>query len=902
MARTWKTVFEFIGAHTIDKGCEYTHTSLLSPAVSFYVPADHQEAFYKLYEQAINNKDDLYITEKNRHIGPLVIDLDFRFKPQPQPQLQLQLQPQQPPIEQSTSDAAPAAPVRQYSPELIRKVVHVYATELAKLINMADNTTFYVMEKSSPSICKNLIKDGIHIVVPEAVAKASVKHLLRQAVMPLLKPIMEKIGSINPIEDIVDESIIERNNWFMYGSKKRGSEPYVVTRVFVWNRTQHKVKEKDLGEIQPSYDFRLFSIRNKHKETQIKVEATDLIEEFEQKQEETKRNMSITKKIVGVDQNNRHCIVENIEEVERLIDLLSIKRVDKYDDWIRLGWCLRNIDDRLVTKWESFSAQSPKYRAGECTRLWCRMKEGSLGIGSLHMWARADNPEEYGKIMQNDLRHLLYQSASMTHYDIAKVVHHMYKQDFVCGSYKNRFWYEFRNHRWNVTDSGLGLRMKLSDEVWKTYKHEGIEFTQKAIQAVNQADRDRYDDFSKKMNEISTKLRNSCFKENIMKECSELFYVEKFEDKLDANTHIIGFQNGVYDLERQEFRDGRPDDFITFCTGTNWIEYNEHAPVMYDIHEYLTQVLTVNAVKEYVLKLFATFISGQVKEQKFYIWTGSGSNSKSKLVELFEKSFGDYCCKFPVTMLTGKRVASNAANSELARAKGKRFACLQEPSEDEHINIGLMKELSGGDKIMARALYKEPFEFCPQFKMLLLCNHLPHVPSDDGGTWRRIRVVEFRSKFCDNPDPTNPLEFPIDYDLSDKMDDWREHFCALLIHYYKKYQVEGITEPADVMQCTIDYKSQNDHMAHFIITHIEKKDTAFLTIDEAHVVLRNWIKDDSIPIKLMSKPDFEKHLIKTLGKCVLYNHMKGFKGYRLKTVYAPGEEAVAETEVEVESE
>jgi hypothetical protein len=97
------------------------------------------------------------------------------------------------------------------------------------------------------------------------------------------------------------------------------------------------------------------------------------------------------------------------------------------------------------------------------------------------------------------------------------------------------------------------------------------------------------------------------------------------------------------------------------------------------------------------------------------------SNSKSKLVELYEKAFGEYCCKFPITLLTMKRAASNAATSELARAKGKRFASLQEPSEGEQINCGFMKELSGGDKIMARSLFKEPIEFVPQFKMALLC-------------------------------------------------------------------------------------------------------------------------------------------------------------------------------------
>jgi P4 family phage/plasmid primase-like protien len=482
----------------------------------------------------------------------------------------------------------------------------------------------------------------------------------------------------------------------------------------------------------------------------------------------------------------------------------------------------------------------------------------------------------------------------MTHYDIAKVIYQLYQQDFVCSSFKNKTWYEFKGHRWVETDCGLGLRVKFSEEVWKVYKCESMEYNQKAVNCNNNTDQETFSKVARKLDEISSKLRNSAFKESIMKECSELFYHEKFEDKLDSCTQLMCFKNGIYDLETGTFRPGRPDDYISFSTNINYITYDPFHPIMDSINEYIGQVLTRPAVKEYVLKLLGTFISGQVKEQKFYIWTGSGANSKSVLVELFEKCCGDYCCKFPITLLTQKRCASNAANSELARAKGKRFACLQEPSQDENINIGLMKELSGGDKIMARALYKEPVEFNPQFKMLLLCNHLPHVPSDDGGTWRRIRVVEFTSKFVDDPNPTDQNEFLIDYDLPERAkQDWREHFMALIITYYHKYKLEGITEPAEVMKCTTDYKSQNDHIQYFVDTFMEEKKGSVATLDDIHSEMRRWIKDDCVPIKAPSKMEMEKMLNGKVGKnktkCGNYGEGRGYKNFRVKNGFVPQE-------------
>ena len=75
----WQNMYDYILNHRIEKGCEFTHTSLHSPMCSFYVPADELDTFYAYYENAVAGGESLYVTEKNRHIGPILIDLDFRF-------------------------------------------------------------------------------------------------------------------------------------------------------------------------------------------------------------------------------------------------------------------------------------------------------------------------------------------------------------------------------------------------------------------------------------------------------------------------------------------------------------------------------------------------------------------------------------------------------------------------------------------------------------------------------------------------------------------------------------------------------------------------------------------------------------------------------------------------------
>lgn len=259
----------------------------------------------------------------------------------------------------------------------------------------------------------------------------------------------------------------------------------------------------------------------------------------------------------------------------------------------------------------------------------------------------------------------------------------------------------------------------------------------------------------------------------------------------------------------------------------------------------------------------------------------------AKILELYQKAFGDYCCTLPISLLTQKRGASNSASPELSRAKSKRFACLQEPGENERLNIGLMKEMSGGDKIYARGLYREGGEFKPQFKMILTCNHLPIVPSDDGGTWRRIRVVNFKSRFCDNPDPNKPNEFPIDTELNTRFDDWKEPFMSMLIEYYKKIITEKIKEPDEVLECTRDYQRRNDIIADFIDSAVEKHDTSFLSITDAFIEFKSWLKEEGVLDRgSMRKNDFQNYLDKNFGKAVKKKLLKGWPGYRLKSSVA----------------
>jgi P4 family phage/plasmid primase-like protien len=849
----------YLQRYKVEKMSAFTHTSIIKPSGAFYVPTEEMEAFYEMYSRAFLAGEDLYMTEKHRDISPVLIDLDFRFE--------------------KTEDSTMLR--RVYSLEDVKSVIIIYLKAIQEYVNVPNEFNVYVLEKPYPVVDKGLVKDGIHIMIPEIVTKPSVQYLIRKDVMIGLRDVFEKLKCVNSVDDIVDEAVIERNNWQMYGSKKPNCEAYDVTYKYTWNTdTQCLVDSLVVGG-KVEY-VELLSIRNKYEENVLKIEKQSYVKEFEQTLL-SKKKKNMHNPMLQSSHNNKKNVVENLEHVSRMVDILSDDRANSYHEWIRVGWCLRNIDYRLLPKWIDFSKRSSKFQDGECEKMWNYMRDDGLGIGTLYMWARHDNPEQFKEIMDSDISTLIYASRNETHYDIARVVHFMFKHEFVCASIKSNYWYEFRESRWVPCDSGYTLTNKLSTNVFKQYSQGAASFHARAATTESETEQSVFTEVAKKLGNIAQKLKQVSFKENVMSECKRLFYIERFEEKLDSKCHLIGFDNGVYDLELKEFRDGRPEDYISFTTGCNYLEYDDSHPFARQIQAFLSQVLTKEHIKEYVLLLLSSFLNGNIREERFHIWTGSGSNGKSKLIDLFEQAFGDYCCKFPVTLLTQKRAASNSATTELARAKGKRFTVLQEPSEDEKLNVGLMKELSGGDKIQARAIFKEPIEFKPQFKMVLTCNHLPNVPSDDGGTWRRIRLVEFTSKFTYDPDPEKENEFPIDTDLSSRFGDWKEYFMSLLIEYYKKYCLTGgVKEPEEVLKCTREYQRNNDFYLEFVDTELDKHDMSFLSVNDAFTVFKTWQRDN-VPSLKLKKKDFLVGLDKSCGKRINVNRVEGWKGYRIKS-------------------
>lgn len=856
----------------VQKGDDYTHTSFNCPTGAFYIGSDDNDLFMRYYVQdLLVGSPHLHLTERPLDIFPVIIDLDFRFPIKSEESLQ-----------------------RRFTLEDVVKFIKIYMSELACLLQMPDNVDIFVMQKPAPVKSKAFVKDGLHFVIPTVVANRAVHHMAREACLPRLADLFASIGTVNSVEDVFDPYVLGRNNWMMYGSCKPGQARYEVTSILRWYKSTGFTEPSPMPRPEEAEFPALLSIRNKAMATPVREDCQQAVAEREHAMMMAQIAARPQHRALGNRINlltNRIDDHSRLDTIEKLVQLLRPSRADNYDEWMRLGWLLHNTDDRLLNCWVEFSKQSDKYVDGECQSKWERMRnDGNLLTEStLHMWAKEDDLEGYDRVIEEDLLTLVDNSATGFHTDVARVVHRMFKDRFVCCSIRHNKWYEYRCHRWVESDGGCELRRLLSTEVYRKYKDRASHQGARINGNDNESHRNQCERMSVSLRQVGDKLKDTMFKDKILKECREHFYIERFEDKLDANPVLLGFENGVYDLEKHEFRNGRPDDYITFTTGIEYVEYDPNHPVVADIYKFFSQIQPKPHMCSYLIALLASFITGHIIDEKFFIFTGVGSNGKSLTVELFESTLGDYCCKFPVTMLTQKRIASNAANAELARSKGRRFACMQEPSESENLNIGLMKELSGGDKITARGLYSSPVEFKPMFSMVLMCNHLPSCPSDDNGTWRRIRVVEFTSRFLQNPDPNDPMQFPIDLELSKKFPIWRPHFMGMLLEHFRMYQIHGLHEPQEVLATTQNYQRSNDYVADFFADKIDLNvPGTMLSTDEMYSEFKDWWNAENMSGRQPARRDIIAVIERKYGRADRVNGCTVFRNMQVKSAMIIG--------------
>jgi P4 family phage/plasmid primase-like protien len=392
-------------------------------------------------------------------------------------------------------------------------------------------------------------------------------------------------------------------------------------------------------------------------------------------------------------------------------------------------------------------------------------------------------------------------------------------------------WFYFKDGRWECSATNSFLREKISNEYIEPFDNQinliTEYMTQLKEQICDSKDSKQADAMIKaeikilqqkkdSIAEITKKCKSSGGKDNIMKELFDKCEIQKFVEKLDLNPYLLCCKNGVVDIKNKLFRVGKPSDMCSISTNINYIE-NHTDKIKEDADDFFHKIFPFDNQYEYMLNHLASCLIGSNMNQSMNYYIGGGSNGKSLLIDLMGLVMGEYKASVPLTLITQKRQSIGGTSSEVACLRGTRYAVIQEPSLGDTINEGVFKELTGGDPLTARGLFKDSITFIPMFNLVLCANIFLGIKSNDNGTWRRIKVIEFSSKFVDNPILTNDEEFKFlkDTKLKEKLADWAEYVLHLLVQYAFKNQ--GVVGSFEMVDCATErYRLSQDRIGQFI--------------------------------------------------------------------------------------
>ena len=914
---------EFLTKHSNSKTSgnqkTITHTRIGSQDLNIYpgaysIEKDEMKIFRKLYYEHIfvkNRKE--YLTEKQLNSnGPIAIDFDFRY--------------------------AYNVTERIHTTEHIQDMVALYLEELKEIFVFEENKSFpiFIMEKPNVNrvVEKKITKDGIHMIIG-----IQMDHILQ---IILREKIISQIGDvwelplINTWEDVLDVGISKGcTNWQMYGSQKPGHEAYKLTYYLTaelnkednnWITTAKSIKDLDLSinldllsvqydnhikfEINPKikeeYSKRLESNSKKVKKSELKTKINIVMDE---QLEDTIELSDITnydtlKKGVDYIMSKLKTNEQFIKETHEYTQILPEKYYQPGSHLInrKVAFALKHTDERLFLSWVMLRSKASDFDYNTIPNLYNEWKkhfhktQDGVTRASIMYWAKQDAYSEYEKVKKGTINQYIEDTIfEAGDWDYAMVLYHLFKDKYVCSSITNKKWYVFNKHRWEK-DEGQRLRMAISKDLFELYSEKQNQYLSESQLNSENGENEKIQRKIKRIAEICIKLKKTNDKNNIMREAMEIFFDKDFSKNIDSNPYLMCFTNGVFDFKTKEFRDGYPQDYITKTTNIHYTKFNPttNLEIVNEITQFMEQLFPLPDLCRYMWDHLGSVLIGIKKEHAFNIYRGSGSNGKSILTDLMSQCLGDYKGTVPITLVTDKRSSIGGATPEIMQLKGVRYAVMQEPSKDAIMNEGIMKELTGGDPLLGRALYSDSEIFIPQFSLVVCTNALFEMKTNDDGTWRRMKLVDFLSKFISegetHTDDTKYV-FLKNKSLKENLPKWAPIFMSMLIKRVCETNGE-VNDCLEVISASQKYRQSQDAITGFIRERIIKVDKNSYGVSKTSLnnVFKDWFQMNFGNRKAPKLSELLDGITKQFGP----KHLKTNKWYNIQIKEETDEDVDAE--------
>lgn len=345
-------------------------------------------------------------------------------------------------------------------------------------------------------------------------------------------------------------------------------------------------------------------------------------------------------------------------------------------------------------------------------------------------------------------------------------------------------------------------------------------------------------------------------------------------EKLDADPFILNIKNGEIDL-----RTGQWSPFPNphrLCTKQAPIWFNQDpavqaAPLW---NRCLERWQPDPEMRDY-LQLEAGAAATGHHTETLSIHYGSGGNGKSKYFGALQHVLGDYALNLHKSLVLQKRFQPH--DTEKARLFGARLAVVSETGTSERLNAEEVKNLTGGDRLSARRMREDPWEFNPSHTLVMLTNHRPIIADQSDGMWRRVRIIPW--------EVTIPPE-EIDATLGTKLEHEALGILLWVVEGARRF-IEGgfqLPMPQKVAVATASYRSTEDGVGRFIDECLVEETLGRIPVSDLRSVYDTFCADQGLSAAPWK--DVTERLSQRGAVSKSSNGQRAWHGFALKTALA----------------
>lgn len=511
------------------------------------------------------------------------------------------------------------------------------------------------------------------------------------------------------------------------------------------------------------------------------------------------------------------------DTVVKYLSLLSKSRWDLRTSWCNIATCLKNdFGGTYKDDWILMSRISSKFDLEEAEKVWATVARSDfdgepLTFRSIRHWASQDDPIGYAAVRASAVPAFVLENHVKGDRGLSEILAGLHTTTIKrCG--KDGTFYLFcpKQCAWTKCKKD-GIMNTLSHALEEALSDVETYYVAKSmVPSLDESTRKVYADAATNARGIKTKSRTFSNMVHMTALAAPMFHDDAFEQVLDSIPHLLGVKNGVVDLRTGTLRPRRPEDCIFTIVD---VEYDPDANTDL-MEEVVSQAMASPAKTRFMQKLLGYAITGEVEEEIFVVFTGSGRNGKGVISQLLAEILGLLYVDMNAGIISCDRQVSNI-DAETSKLLGARVAVFKELNVGEKMKKDRVQLLSGGDGIPCCKKYCDAMTIKPRHLCILETNHMPEIDQVIPSIMERLICVHFPVSFTNLLPGEAETEFRRQCDPSLKARMRLAHSGAL------KWLVDGAVlwyaskdlkknAPPEVKEFTRAYLLEQDLLLQFI--------------------------------------------------------------------------------------